>query len=210
MAEELIQYPYDDGAPACSAAYLHPVVLRVAAEEARRRADLRIFDLGAGNGSTMAFLIEAGYHVAGVDPSASGVTVARDAHPGLQVFKGSADDDLAGRFGRFPLVISLEVVEHDFNPRRFASCLYSLVEPGGLALVSTPYHGYCKNLALALTGRMDAHFTALWDGGHIKFWSIKTLGKLLQDAGFVPVTFQRVGRIPPLAKSMIALARKPL
>ena len=56
---------------------------------------------------------------------------------------------------------------------------------------------------------MDKHFTALWDNGHIKFWSIDTLGELLREAGFVDVRFERVGRIPPLAKSMIAIARKP-
>ena len=62
---------------------------------------------------------------------------------------------------------------------------------------------------MALTNHMDKHFTALWDNGHIKFWSIDTLGELLREAGFVDVRFERVGRIPPLAKSMIAIARKP-
>ena len=55
---------------------------------------------------------------------------------------------------------------------------------------------------------MDAHFTALWDHGHIKFWSYKTLTILLEEAGFTDVKFSRVGRIAPLAKSMIATARK--
>jgi 2-polyprenyl-6-hydroxyphenyl methylase/3-demethylubiquinone-9 3-methyltransferase len=55
---------------------------------------------------------------------------------------------------------------------------------------------------------MDAHFTALWDHGHIKFWSIPTLTTLLKEAGFKRVRFLRVGRIPSLAKSMIAIALK--
>ena len=90
-------------------------------------------------------------------------------------------------------------------PARSSNCC----QGGGTAILSTPYHGYWKNLALALTGRMDQHFTALWDHGHIKFWSMDTLGELLWEAGFVDVRFERVGRIPPLAKSMIAIARKP-
>jgi 2-polyprenyl-6-hydroxyphenyl methylase/3-demethylubiquinone-9 3-methyltransferase len=60
---------------------------------------------------------------------------------------------------------------------------------------------------MALAGKMDSHFTALWDYGHIKFWSMKTLRQLLEDAGFVDIRFVRVGRIPVLAKSMIAIAR---
>ena len=62
---------------------------------------------------------------------------------------------------------------------------------------------------MALTGKMDSHFTVLWDHGHIKFWSMKTLSALLLEAGFVDIRFKRVGRIPLLAKSMIAIARKP-
>ena len=56
---------------------------------------------------------------------------------------------------------------------------------------------------------MDKHFTALWDHGHIKFWSMATLGELLEEAGLVELHFERVGRIPALAKSMIAIAHKP-
>lgn len=56
---------------------------------------------------------------------------------------------------------------------------------------------------------MDAHFTALWDHGHIKFWSMKTLSFLLEEAGFRDIRFERVGRVPALAKAMIAVARRP-
>lgn len=139
----------------------------------------------------------------GIDPSESGIALA-----GPQCHLGSAYDNLAATYGQFPVVVSLEVVEHCLEPRRFARSVFDLVEPGGIAIISTPFHGYWKNLALALANRMDSHFTALWDGGHIKFWSERTLGQLLREAGFSEVSFSRVGRISPLAKSMIALARK--
>jgi 2-polyprenyl-6-hydroxyphenyl methylase/3-demethylubiquinone-9 3-methyltransferase len=113
------------------------------------------------------------------------------------------------RHGRFPVVTSREVVEHVSAPRHDAATLLDRPEPGGTVIVSTPDHGYWKTLAMALTGKMDAHFTALWDHGPIKFWSIRTLGELLREAGFVDIRCERVGRIPVLAKSMIAVARRP-
>lgn len=61
---------------------------------------------------------------------------------------------------------------------------------------------------MALSGTLDRHFTALWDHGHIKFWSMPTLTTLFEEAGFSAIRFERVGRIPPLAKSMIAVALK--
>jgi 2-polyprenyl-6-hydroxyphenyl methylase/3-demethylubiquinone-9 3-methyltransferase len=170
----------------------------------------RLFDLGCGNGSIGNALAKDGWDVTGVDPSSSGIESAQRAYPHLHLATGSAYQDLVAQYGRFPVVVSLEVVEHVYAPRDYARTLFDLVEPGGTAIVSTPYHGYLKNLALALTGAMDKHFTALWDHGHIKFWSIETLSALLHEAGFVDLEFTRVGRIAPLAKSMVVYARKPV
>ena len=105
-------------------------------------------------------------------------------------------------------MISLEVVEHVYDPRAYSATLYALVAKGGVAVISTPYHGYWKNLALALLGQMDKHYSPLWNHGHIKFWSMHTLRQLLREAGFKSIEFRHVGRIPPLAKSMIAIARR--
>ncbi|MCR9194862.1 MAG: class I SAM-dependent methyltransferase [Hyphomonas sp.] len=149
-----------------------------------------------------------GWDVIGGDPSADRIEQAKKAYSDIQLEKGSAYDDLAAKYGRFPVVISLKVVEHVYAPREFARTVFDLLEPGGTAIVPTPYHGYFKNLVLAVTSRMDRHFTALWDHGHIKFWSIATLTALLTEAGFETVRF-RVGCISPLAKSMIAVASKP-
>ena len=191
-----------------TAQYLLPAVLRILAGEGQA-AKTSIFDLGCGNGATAEILQRHGYEVVGVDPSTSGIREAHRAYPNLQLFAGSAYDNLAARFGRFQVVLSLEVVEHVYYPRKFAATLFSLVRPGGLAIVSTPYHGYLKNVEMALSGKLDSHFTALWDEGHIKFWSILTLKELLIEAGFSGISFQRAGRIPVFAKSMIAVARRP-
>ena len=78
---------------------------------------------------------------------------------------------------------------------------------GGEIIISTPYHGYLKNLALALSGKLDAHFTALWDGGHIKFFSRNTLETLLVESGFEVTDFIGAGRWPYLWKSMLIKAR---
>jgi hypothetical protein len=64
------------------------------------------------------------------------------------------------------------------EPHAFAKTFLGLIAPGGVGFLSTPYNSYIKNLALAASGRMERHFTALWDGGHIKF--------LDRDAWFPP------------------------
>lgn len=206
-ARDAAGYHYPHSGASHTQTYLWPTVLRILEAERARTGANRVFDLGCGNGAFTATLTSRGFETVGVDPSVEGVRVAREAHPGLRFNVGSAYDPLRARYGDFPLVVSLEVVEHVYAPREFAASVFDLVASGGLAVISTPYHGYLKNLTMALTGRLDAHFTALWDHGHIKFWSRRTLRMLLQEAGFGEVVFHRVGRIPPLAKSMIAVAR---
>jgi len=188
--------------------FLLPSVCDVIENLSLSDSQRRVFDLGCGNGAVAHFLSQKGYDVVGVDPSSEGLEQAKRAYPNLKLFSGSAYDDLQGRFGQFPIVLSLEVVEHIYFPRKYAACIYSLLEDGGVAVISTPYHGYWKNLLLALTGTLDAHFSALWDYGHIKFWSVRTLTHLLAEAGFSSIHFRSVGRIPPFARSMIAIARK--
>jgi 2-polyprenyl-6-hydroxyphenyl methylase/3-demethylubiquinone-9 3-methyltransferase len=186
--------------------YLWPVLRRIV--EARDWPERRAFEIGCGNGAIANLLSTLGFAVTGIDPSESGIAVARAAYPHLRVAVGDAYDDLAGQYGTFPLVVSLEVIEHCFYPRRLARTFHDLIERGGVGVLSTPYHGYLKNLVLALAGQWDAHLGPLWDGGHIKFFSVRTLQLLLEEVGFQQVDFIRVGRIPPFAKSLVAVVRK--
>ena len=198
-----MSYKYYDARPSFANAYLWPALEL----EIRRHSWVtrRAFDLGCGNGATCDLLSKHGFIVTGVDTSSSGIEHGKSAFPRVRLDIGSAYDDLASRYGNFDLVVSLEVIEHCMEPRAFARTFLDLIAPGGIGFLSTPYHGYLKNVALALSGKMDRHFSVLWDGGHIKFFSVKTLGALLREAGAQHVRFERVGRLPQLAKSLIAV-----
>lgn len=204
MVGSVPEYHYSD--VTCWSDYLWPTVKD--AIEKHTFNERTAIDLGCGNGSISNLLSSLNFRVTGVDASESGVKVAAARFPNLEFYVGNAYDDLAARHGRFSLVLSLEVLEHCYEPRKFARTLYGLVAEDGLAIISTPYHGYVKNVALALAGKWDQHLDPLWDGGHIKFFSIVTLQRLLSEVGFKEIRVIRVGRIPPLAKSMIAIARK--
>jgi 2-polyprenyl-6-hydroxyphenyl methylase/3-demethylubiquinone-9 3-methyltransferase len=210
--QDISGYTYSGAKLSKSHAYLFPSLfshLDAVAARLGPGGEKKLFDLGCGNGSVAAACAAKGWDVTGVDVSADGIAAAQKTYPQLKLETGSAYDDLAAKYGQFPAVISLEVVEHVYAPRHYARTLHDLLLPGGTAIVSTPYHGYVKNLAMAVTGKMDKHFTALWDHGHIKFWSISTLSELLEEAGLKIETFDRVGRVPALAKSMVAIARRP-
>jgi 2-polyprenyl-3-methyl-5-hydroxy-6-metoxy-1,4-benzoquinol methylase len=170
----------------------------------------RVCDLGCGNGYLAGRLAACGFEVVGVDASASGVELAKSSHPGASFICASVGSDLEAlsSLGEFDLVISADVIEHLYRPADLLEAASRLLRSRGRVLVGTPYHGYWKNLALSLAGRMDGHFTALWDGGHIKFFSVTSLTALIEANGFCDVDFTFYGRIPYLWKNMICNARK--
>lgn len=109
---------------------------------------------------------------------------------------------------QFDAVISTEVIEHLFSPHYLPIYCRSILKEGGHLIVTTPYHGYLKNLALSIFDKWDTHHTALWHGGHIKFWSRQTLSELLERNGFRVRSFSGVGRCPYLWKGMVLVATR--
>ena len=156
------------------------------------------------NGAFTALLASEGFDVAGLDASESGIAAARARHGGLPFARHDLNAPLPeAHAGRYDAVVSLEVIEHLLLPRRLMECALAALRPGGLVVVSTPFHGYLKNLALALTGAFDAHWHPLSDYGHVKFFSRPTLTELFLEYNLAGLEFSTAGRLPPLAKSML-------
>jgi 2-polyprenyl-6-hydroxyphenyl methylase/3-demethylubiquinone-9 3-methyltransferase len=204
-----IDYEYRAADPEFSHAHLYP---RVAGLLAGLPAGALVLDLGCGNGSFISLFQERGWKLYGTDFSPSGIEIARQNFPGIDFFLADSSaptGDLFERVGQVDAIVSTEVIEHLYDPRGFLRNAYSLLKPGGILILTTPYHGYLKNLLLALTGEMDRHFTVLWDHGHIKFWSRRTLTQALLEAGFADIRFVGSGRVPYLWKSMVLRAMRP-
>lgn len=186
-------------------AYLESAVI----ETCERLGAKRVLDLGCGNGALTHALARAGFDVLGCDADEAGIALARQTPSGAH-FKITSVYDEPSEFGtdQFDVVVSVEVIEHLFSPRHLPRFARGLLKDDGHLVVTTPYHGYLKNLALSVLNKWDSHHSALWDGGHIKFWSRATLTRLLEDEHFTVEQFRGVGRVPLLWKSMLLTARK--
>ena len=173
--------------------------------------DLRVLDVGCGNGAISAWFHSQGCAVVGIDASRSGIEMARKAHPDIRFEEQLIETDLLDKLQEdpFDLVISTEVVEHLYAPRDWANGSFHALKPGGHLIGTTPYHGYVKNLAISITGKFDSHVNPLWDCGHIKFFSPATLSELYREAGFTNITWRGAGRLPLLWKSMVMRGQRP-
>jgi 2-polyprenyl-6-hydroxyphenyl methylase/3-demethylubiquinone-9 3-methyltransferase len=203
---ESSEYCWDVDGPAEAHDYLlNPV--RELLQEYRAK---QVLDLGCGNGSFAARLAGDGFDVTGVDFSQSGIERAGRNHPGLRFAQHDLLQPLDESYAaRFDAVVSTEVIEHLLLPRSVMQNAQRALRPGGHLIVTTPHHGYVKNLLLALTNGFDSHWHPLRDYGHIKFFSRATLTQLFREAGFVDIRFRTAGRFPPLGKSMVVAGRLP-
>jgi 2-polyprenyl-3-methyl-5-hydroxy-6-metoxy-1,4-benzoquinol methylase len=195
-------YGFPTEAPAHTHEYLIPAVLRLCP---KIRPDFRVLDVGCGNGAMAAEFLRRGCSVVGIDPSQQGINIARKAFPSGRFEILSCDEYVLQHLGTSPfdLVICTEVIEHIYDPRSFMRGCFDATKAGGRFICSTPYHGYLKNLSISVLGKWDRHFSPLWDGGHIKFWSRGTLSTLLTETGFKNLRFEGAGRFSLFWMSMV-------
>lgn len=209
---EEYQYFYASSNAECHHAFLVQPLFELLNEvKAISPAKTRVLDLGCGNGSMSNVIAQNGYDVVGVEPSEQGVKIAQSNFPNCQFFQASINQFPYQNFShQFDVVVAIEVIEHLVYPRELMRIAKQCLKPGGRLIISTPYHGYVKNLVLALTGKLDGHFTVLWDGGHIKFFSVETMTAMLISEGFADIRFKFTGRLPLFWKSMLCTSSPSL
>ncbi|MGB7293168.1 MAG: class I SAM-dependent methyltransferase [Thermodesulfobacteriota bacterium] len=174
----------------------------------------QILDAGCGGGYMIHELYGKGYeNIWGFDASKSGIEVSQNSFPEIKdrfrihdAYENLLPDSFPDR--NYDLVISVEVIEHLYSPKKYLENINRWLKLGGYLVITTPYHGYLKNLAISLINGFDFHFNPLWQGGHVKFFSKDTICKILGDTNFEPVDFTGSGRLPYLWKSMVIVAKK--
>jgi 2-polyprenyl-3-methyl-5-hydroxy-6-metoxy-1,4-benzoquinol methylase len=133
---------------------------------------LRVLDLGCGNGSLSHLIAEQGYEVTGIEQSEQGITIARRNFPNCHFIQASIYNLPFAELQRpFDIILSVEVIEHLLYPRELVRAAKKLLKPNGRLIMTTPYHGYCKNLVIALLGK--------WTNTLLFFGMVVTLNSFL-------------------------------
>lgn len=170
----------------------------------------KILDLGCGNGSLVNELNKLGFDAYGADASETGIAIAKNSFGNkffyIDVNKNTPQEILDLKFD---IIISTEVIEHLYSPQNFVDMTLNILKHSKqkILIVSTPYHGYFKNLLISIFNKWDKHWSPEWEGGHIKFWSYNSLRSFLYSKGFSDFKFIGCGRYPYLWKSMLIISK---
>jgi 2-polyprenyl-3-methyl-5-hydroxy-6-metoxy-1,4-benzoquinol methylase len=186
---------------------IHALVLQPILSALRGHSAQRVIDIGCGNGTFSSLLAGEGFQITGIDSSTSGIDIAKQNYPHVEFRHHDINESLPlSMHGKFDAVVSVEVIEHLFRPRELLRRSAEALSASGVVALTTPYHGYLKNLVIAVLGGFDRHVHPLRDYGHIKFFSVATLRQLIEEADFVVEDVKFAGRVWPLAKSMVVTA----
>jgi len=189
----------DSGPRSIHAHVMRPIVRQLNQAEAHT-----VLDLGCGNGWFTHALERCGFEAVGVDLDNDKLAAARLLYPQMRFESVDATRSSDSRFtNRFDAVVAIDVIDHVAAPRKLIESALDALKPGGLLVVTAPYYGYVKNVALALTGRFDSRWDPLMDNGRIKFFSRATLTALLAEHALSNLHFETVGRVPMLARAMV-------
>jgi ubiquinone/menaquinone biosynthesis C-methylase UbiE len=180
---------------------------------ARRRALLlgeartgeRVLDLGCGAGRFLGALREAGADPVGVELAEGALERARRNVPGAELHLLAPGGEIPLEDASVDLVWCSEVLEHVPDTAGVLSEARRVLRTGGRLLVTTPSHDLPRRLLIALA-RFDAHFDPL--GQHVRFYSRRSLARVLDAFAFEQVEIEGIGGLPLLRETLVARARK--
>lgn len=164
-----------------------------------------VLDAGCGSGEFTAFLADLGFSVTGVDISAAAVARAQQRCPAARFEVASLEARLPFAGEEFAAVWCSEVLEHLFDVRAALAELNRVLQIDGKLVLTTPYHGLFKNIAIAMLG-FEKHYNPY--GSHIRFFTRRSLAICLGHMGFAVERWGGIGRCWPLWMAHFVMARK--
>jgi ubiquinone/menaquinone biosynthesis C-methylase UbiE len=165
-----------------------------------------IVDFGCGKGEIlkeMALLNPSARYI-GVDISEKALGQAKQNFPQGEFYKENEENIPLGD-NSVDFVFSSEVIEHIYDTEKTIIEIARILKSGGQLLLTVPYHGFLKNILIALFA-FNRHFNPV--GSHIRFFSKKSLFSLLKKSGFNILKYGYWGRFYPISHSIYVLAEK--
>ena len=185
-----------------------------------------VLDVGCGNGHLLYQLRARYTKLIGLEFSAHRLEQAKLNLAGCDFapWLGSAEDMRMVESSSVDCVVSADTIEHIPDVYAAASELFRVLRIGGRLVINTPNIAFLKKRALLLLGRFPSTSQRneglgsdiLFDGGHLHYFTYRSLSLLLMRAGFeidTSIGFGKLGRIhnlyPPLMSGSVQLvARK--
>ncbi len=165
----------------------------------------RVLDAGSWEGEMSKLIKEIGFDVYGLDAYKSNIKKAGRKYKDIDFRLGEIGQKLPYKDNLFDVIWAGDVIEHVYDTIKMFAEFNRVLKKGGYLIVSTPYHGIIKMIAIALFG-LNEHFHP--EHRHIRFYTDKSLRRILNKYGFKVEKEHYIGRIKPVTNNMLFISRK--
>lgn len=148
----------------------------------------RSLDVGCFNGFFVCALLDAGFDAFGLDFNQRAVEYGLREYSLRGRLQTCNVEDLAARRERYDVVTCFEVIEHVHDPAALVDNIVSLLNPGGLLVVSTP------NSRMCWRPRLD------YPPHHLSRFTPRALDLLLRKFGLAVLTHEEQMSLVDLAR----------
>jgi glycosyltransferase involved in cell wall biosynthesis/ubiquinone/menaquinone biosynthesis C-methylase UbiE len=154
------------------------------------RPPSKILDLGCSSGLLAERLQAMGHHVTGVDVHEFPEVTERVS----AFYKADLNEGIPAEVGTgFDLVLAADVLEHLSNPKRFLEQMREVVSPQGSVIVCVPNISHWYPRARTMFGLFDYDQRGILDVTHLRFFTRRSIRRMLERNGFSIVRFEAVG-----------------
>ncbi len=145
----------------------------------------RLLDVGAADGLLSRLLTDAGWRVTGIEADPARAEAGRAYCEHMVV--SDLDRGVPEFEAPFDAIVYGDVLEHLVDPLRTVVGLNRWLAPGGRVVVSVPNVAHLVIRLSLLFGRFDYFDRGILDRTHLRFFTDRSLRRLLGAAGLVVV-----------------------
>ena len=154
------------------------------------RPPSKVLDLGCSSGLLAERLRGLGHHVVGVDVNdIEGVRERTDRFIRADLNEGIPSEVGSG----YDMVLLADVLEHVLSPGTLMSQARDVLSPTGTALICVPNMAHWYPRFRATVGMFDYDQRGILDATHVRFFTRRSLVKLIERRGFAIQRVEPVG-----------------
>jgi 2-polyprenyl-3-methyl-5-hydroxy-6-metoxy-1,4-benzoquinol methylase len=158
----------------------------------------RVLEIGPGPGSITRYLKENGCRVTALEMDEKAIEIVAgycELVHRCNLNSGEWPDLLAGS-GKFAAIVAADVLEHLYDPWTTLQRLRPFLAEDGYLVISLPHVAHSAIVAGLLNGDFEYKRWGLLDRTHIRFWGMKNIQDLLEEAGFKIIEAEFVVKAP--------------
>lgn len=147
----------------------------------------KVLDVACGSGQIAGYFHSQGYKVWGIDISRKAIQKAKKLNIGE--FKvADVEKKLQYKSSFFDIVFLGDIIEHLFDPQHLLEETHRVLKPEGKVVISCPNMGFWlyrwHYFKTGIFPNTEGHQVEPWCSGHIRFFTLKILKRLLSETGF--------------------------